>query len=366
MKIAYIALKGISTAGGVEKYTLELGSRLAKRGHEILAYVSRNNGENLPDSINGIKIKTLPSLKTKSLEKMSISFLASLDQLITNNIDIVHYHAFGPAMLSFIPKMRKKKIVMQGHGIEWMRAKWGWMGKSFFKITELPSVWFADIVTVVSVTQKEYLKRNYNIDSVYIPPGIRYPTHRIPSEIREFGLKGNDYILFASRLVPEKGAHYLIEAYNKIKTDKKLVLVGDAKYEDAYKRHLKELAKRNNSNVIFTGYVSNEVLEEFYSNAYVFVLPSEIEGLPAALLEAMSYGNCCLVSDIPENLEALNDIGFSFENKSTDSLADMLKYLLENQGEVRKVKETSITYALKTYSWDNITDKIEILYRKLL
>ncbi len=365
MKIAYIALKNISTAGGVEKYTLELGSRLAQRGHEILAYVSQGNGETLPDSIKGVKIKTLPSLKTKSLEKLSVTLLASLDQLFTDNFDIIHYHAFGPAMLSFIPKIRRKKIVMQGHGIEWMRAKWGWMGKAFFKMSEWPSVAFADAITVVSTTQKEYLKRCYNIDSVYIPPGITPPMQTTPSRIKEYGLNGNDYILFASRLVPEKGAHYLIEAYDKIKTDKKLVLVGDAKYEDTYKRHLLELAKKNN-NVIFTGYVSNETLEEFYSNAYLYVLPSEIEGLPVALLEAMSYGNCCLVSDIPENLEAINGIGFSFKNKNTDSLTHMLKHLLENQEEVVKVKEASKDYAISTYSWDNITDKIENLYKKLL
>ena len=265
--------------------------------------------------------------------------MASMDQLIRGTSDIAHYHAFGQSILSFIPKIRGKKILLQGHGLEWMRSKWGIGGRLFFKLTERPSVRIADTVTVVSKVQKEYLKEKYGIDAAYLPPGIDNPVNRKPERIKSLGLKGNDYILFASRLVREKGAHYLIDAYRRLETDKKLVIVGDVTNEDAYKNELRKLAGVTNENVLFAGFVSREMLQEFYTNAYLFAPPSEIEGLSAGLLEAMSYGNACLVSDIPENKEGLGDKGFYFKNKDADDLSAKLKMLLSDQNTQFQQKE---------------------------
>jgi glycosyltransferase involved in cell wall biosynthesis len=221
-------------------------------------------------------------------------------------------------------------------------------------------------VTVVSQVQQVYLREKYGVEAAYIPPGIDDPVMRSPSLIRELGLRGNDYILFASRLVREKGAHYLIDAYRKLDTDKRLIIVGDVSNEDVYKNELRTLAGESNGRIVFTGFVSREMLQEFYSNAYLFVLPSEIEGLSAGLLEAMSYGNACVVSDIAENREGLGDKGFYFRNKDSGDLSALLETLIANEDVVKEKREAAKSHVMAAHSWERVTDQIEDLYRKML
>ncbi|NOZ25571.1 MAG: glycosyltransferase family 4 protein [Nitrospirae bacterium] len=364
MKIAYIVLKGMPLGGGIEKYTEELGSRLASRGHEIIVYTMRHYGAS-NGLYKGMTIKTVPTVKTRSLEKLTASFNASLRQCFEKDVDIVHFHAFGPAMFCCIPRLFGRKVVVQGHGLEWKRSRFGKAGRFFLRLAEFPSVKLPDIVTVVSRTQKKYLLDTYGIDAVYIPPGVNPPCPREPVLIREYGLHGNDYILFMARLVREKGAHYLIEAYNRLETDMKLVIAGDAKHEDLYKSELYSLAE-GNRNIVFTSFVSGRMLEELLSNSYLFVLPSEMEGLPIVLLEAMGYGNCCLVSDIPENLDVIDDFGYKFRSRDVDDLTAKLRYLTGDGRAVETVKAGARNHVLSTYLWDRITDQFEALYGKLL
>jgi len=365
MKIAYIVIKGLAIGGGIEKYTEEIGSRLAKKGHEIIVYAMRHYG-NKDGIYKGMKIKTVPGVKFRSIEKMAASFMATIQNTVEKDVDVVHFHAFGPAMFSLIPRFFNKRVVVQGHGLEWKRSRWNLGGRLFLKLTEIPSVRFPHIITVVSRVQKKYLLDTYGRESVYIPTGINPPQIEKPDIIKKkYGLEGNDYILFTARLVREKGAHYLIAAYNKLKTDNKLVIAGDAAYENIYKSELYHLAK-GNKNIIFTGFVAGKILNELFSNCYLFVLPSEMEGLSTALFEAMSYGNCCLASDIPENLEALNNFGYTFKNSNVDDLAEKLEYLRDNVNEVTKVKEHAKEYVIKNYLWDKIADEFENLYEDLL
>ncbi|MHA1783139.1 MAG: glycosyltransferase family 4 protein [Promethearchaeota archaeon] len=364
MKIAYIILKGMPLGGGIEKYTEELGTRLAMKEHEIIVYTMRNYGTK-DGEYKKMKIKTVPTLKTRSFEKIIASFIATLRHCISDKVEIVHFHAFGPAMFCIVPKLLKRKVVVQGHGLEWKRSKWSPVIKFFLKLSEIPSVKFPHIVTVVSKVQQKYLKEKYGIESVYIPPGVNPPKIEKPNIIKQYGLNGNDYILFAARLVKEKGAHYLIQAYNRLKPNLKLVIAGDALYEERYKNELYKLAE-NNRNIIFPGFVQGKLKDELFSNAYLFVAPSELEGLSISVLEAMSYGNCCLVSDIPENLEAINKFGYSFRNKEVNDLIEKLSLLIKNENKVYEMKTKAKDYVLKNFSWDSIANQWEILYRKLL
>lgn len=365
MKIAYIVLKGMPFGGGVEKYTEEVGSRLAAKGHEVIVYVMRAH-EAKDRLFKGMNIKTVPTLKNKNFEKITASFIATLKHCCEDkDADIVHYHAFGPAMFNFVPRFLGRKVVVQGHGLEWKRSRWGLAGRLFLKLTEVPSVKFPHMLTVVSKVQQKYIREKYGIDSVYIPTGVNRHCAEQPDLIKQYGLRGNDYILFAARLVREKGAHYLIDAYRRLKSDVKLVIAGDAQHEDKYKSELSRLAD-GERNIIFTGFVTGKLLNELFSNCYCFVLPSEIEGLPTVLLEAMSYGNCCLVSDIDENLEALQSCGYTFKNKDALDLAEKLKYLIDNPQAVKSVKEPARKHASENYSWDRIAEQFGDLYSKLL
>lgn len=364
MKIAYIVLKGMPFSGGIERYTEEVGSRLADKGHEVIVYTMKHYGVS-GDHYKGMKIKTVSALQTKSLEKITASSLATLNQCMEKDIDIVHFQAFGPSMFCFLPRLLGRKVVVQGHGLEWMRSRWGMGIRFLLRLTEIPSVRFPNIVTVVSKVQKKYLMEKYGIESIYIPTGTNPPHVESPDLIKQYGLCGNDYILFAGRLVREKGVHYLIEAYKQLKTDLKLVVTGDAGHERVYKSELYKLAD-GNKNVIFTGFVTGKTLRELFSNCYVFVLPSEIEGLSTTLLEAMSYGNCCLVSDIPENIEALNNFGYIFKNKDVNDLASKLEFLINHHEEANSFKKSAREYVLQNYSWDKIASNFEELYINLI
>jgi len=364
MKIAYLTLKGLPLGGGIEKYTEEVGSRLVQRGHQVIAYTMRHYGTK-DGFYKGIIVKTLPSINSRSFQKLSVTFFASLHNVFNNDIEISHYHAIGPSIFSFIPKIRKKKVIVQAHGIEWKRSKWGFFGKKFLKMSEYSAVKFPDILTVVSKVQQKYFKEKYGVNCIYIPPGTNPPNIRKPDLIKKLGLKGNGYIFFAARLVREKGTHYLINAYNKLKTDIKLVIAGDAQHEEKYKKELFNLA-RGNKNIIFPGFVQGKLKEELFSNSYLFVAPSEIEGLSISVLEAMSYGNCCLVSNIPENLEAVDKFGYSFKNKDINDLKKRLHFLIKYSDKTEEIKEKAKNYVLKNFSWDLVTDKLETLYLNLL
>jgi len=364
MKISYIVLKDMPLGGGIEKYTEEVGTRLVKRGHDVTVY-TMNHYSAGHGSYNGMKILPVPAIKSKSFEKISASFIATLKYCLSERSDIIHFHAFGPAMFSFIPRLLNHKVVVQGHGIEWKRSRFNLAGRLFLKLTEVPSIKFPHVLTVVSRTQQQYIKEKYKRDSIYIPTGVNTPQIEPPDLIRKYRLLGNDYILFAARLVQEKGAHYLIKAYNMLKTNMKLVIAGDAPHEEIYKAKLYELANENKK-IIFTGFVTGKLLHELFSNCYAFVLPSEIEGLPTALLEAMSYGNCCLVSDIPENLEALNGLGYCFKNKDVGDLAIKLDFLLNNRQNAGQFRKSAKAYVIDNYSWDDISLQFESLYKNLL
>lgn len=363
MKISFIILKGMPFGGGIEKYTEEVGSRLAAKGHDIVVYTMTHYGAR-SGIYKGMKIETIPTVRNKNLEKMVAAFIATIKS-VREFSDIVHFHAFGPAMFCMIPKLLGRKVVVQGHGIEWQRSRWGFTGKTFLKLTEYPSVKVPHAVTVVSKVQQRYVKETYNRESTFIPTGVNPPTIERPDLIRRYGLEGNDYILFAARLVREKGAHYLIDAFRRLRTNLKLVIAGDAQHEEPYKATLHSLANADSS-IRFIGFATGRLLNELFSNAFAFVLPSEIEGLSTALLEAMSYGNCCLASDIPENREALCDHGYYFSSGDVDDLSKKLEFLVHNPAAVEAVKHDAQKYVLENYLWDDIAARFETFYEEIL
>ena len=364
MKIAYLAVKGIPIGGGIEKLTEEIGTRLVKKGHDVIVYSSRDYGT-CDCTYNGMKIRTVPSVNTRSLHKLSICFNATVDVLKRREVDIVHVHAVGPSLFSIFPRLAGIPTVVQTHGLEWKRDKWGFIGRSFFKLADYTAVYFPNRTTSVSQVQKHYFKTKFKQKVDYIPTGVNDVERAEPDWILEQGLAPNGYILFAARLVEEKGAHFLIDAFRGIDTEMKLVIAGDAAHADAYKGLLREKAG-GDPRILFPGFVTGKPLAELFSNAYVFCLPSTLEGLPIALLEAMSYGNCCLASDIPENLEAVETFGYYFKNRDVESLRQKLAELVRQPDKVDGIRRAAREHVLTHYSWDTVADRMEDLYLSVL
>lgn len=372
MKIAMIGQKRIpSREGGVEVVVEELSTRMVQKGHDVTCYnrsgkhVSGKEYKNLEiKDYKGVKLVKAFTIDKKGLAAMTSSFFATIKALFSK-ANIVHYHAEGPcAMLWIIKMFSKKRVIATIHGLDWKRAKWGGFATKYIKFGEKIAVKYADEIIVLSKNVQDYFKKEYNRETVFIPNGISRP-EIIEANIitQKYGLKKDDYILFLGRMVPEKGIHYLIEAFRNVETNKKLVIAGGASDTDSYYSELKEIAK-DNKNIIFTGFVQGKELEELYSNAYIYCLPSDLEGMPLSLLEAMSYGNCCLTSDIDECSEVIEKEGVTFKKSNIEDLKEKIKLLCESEKEVSKYKKNAKDFILSKYNWDDIVNRTIQLYEK--
>jgi len=364
MKIAFLAVKNITRGGGIEKYTSELGSRLVQRGHEVTVYTMRHYGD-VPERYLGMRIVSVPSFAAPCLQKLSCSATAAINSIWKKKYDIVHFHSFAPGAFAWLPRLRGAKCVLQLHSLEWKRKRWGTVGSSIVKILEKLALSQSHIYTAVSRTQCAFYRTHRGIEMQYIPTAADIKPKTEAREIYRLGLGPNAYILFACRLVPEKGAHYLVSAFRRLDTDMKLVIAGDAQGAVEYRKRLIELAG-GDERILFPGFVEGRLIEELFSHCCMYVQPSEVEGLSLSILEAMSYGHCCLVSDIPENLEAIGDAGFHFMNKNVDDLADRLKWLLEHREQVTSVNAGAKERIRQNYSWQSISEQIEKLYLSIL
>ena len=371
-KIAMIGHKRIpSREGGVEIVVDEISTRLTKKGYHVDAYnrsgyhvSGKQFDEKRGKVYNGIRLFTIPTFKSSSLNAIVYTFLATLRSLV-GRYGMIHYHAEGPCTMMGIPKFFGISTVATIHGLDWQRAKWGNLAAKVLKYGEKTAVRKADEIIVLSRNVQDYFRQQYGRETVYIPNGIDKPARREAREITErFGLHKDDYILFLARLVPEKGAHYLIEAYQELQTDKKLVIAGGDSHAEEYMEKIYGYAK-GNSKIVLTDFVQGRVLEELFSNAYVFVVPSDIEGMSISLLEAMSYGNCCLVSDIPENLEVVEDKAATFRGGDVADLCAKLRFLLEQEEEVKRYKEVSSQFICGKYNWEEVVDETIKVYDKV-
>lgn len=375
LRIAMIGHKRIpSREGGVEIVVEELSVRMAQKGHRVEAYNRYGHhvsGKKYDDEYGwkgrkyykGVRVRIIPTFQSSSLNAIVYSFLATLRALFTK-YDVLHYHAEGPCAMLWIPKMFGKRVVVTIHGLDWQRAKWGNFASRVIKFGEKMAARHADEVIVLSRNVQQYFKEKYGREVTYIPNGINRPERRKADLIREkYGLERDGYFLFLARIVPEKGLHYLIEAYQKLDTDKKLVIAGGNSQAVEYMEQIHEMAAKDDR-ILMTDFVQGQTLEELYSNAYAFVLPSDVEGMALSLLEAMSYGNCCLVSDICENTEVVEDQALHFRKGDVKDLWEKLQYLLEHPDTVERLRSGSADFICGKYNWDEVVDETLRLYRK--
>ena len=251
------------------------------------------------------------------------------------------------------------------HGIDWQREKWkNGFGSKFIRRGERNAVKYADEIIVLSKGVQDYFQETYGRKTHFIPNGVNRPAIKNAEIITEkYGLTKDSYFLFLGRLVPEKGIRYLIEAFKDVKTDKKLIIAGGSSDTDSFMKELKELA-RDDERIIFTGFVQGQMLDELYSNAYIYTLPSDLEGMPLSLLEAMSYGNCCLVSDIPECAEVIEDKALIFNKSDVNDLREKLQDASDHSEKIIKMKLQATDFICEKYNWNDVVEETMKLYRR--
>lgn len=371
LRIAMLGHKRIpSREGGIEIVVEELATRMAKKSHSVTCY--NRKGHNVAGSeFDGTKLKTYKgvtlqevfTIDKRGLAAMTASVSASLRAAL-GNYDVVHIHAEGPAFMCWLPKLFGKKVIVTVHGLDHQRAKWGKFASWYIRSGEKNAVRFADEIIVLSKGVQDYFQNTYGRTTRFIPNGVNKAKPRKARQITEkWGLTKDSYILYLGRIVPEKGERYLIEAFKQTKTDKKLVIAGGSSDTQAFMDELKSLAK-DDDRIIFTGFVQGEILEELYSNPYIYTLPSDLEGMPLSLLEAMSYGNCCLTSDIPECAEVVEDKAMLFRKSDVSDLKAKLQNACDHPEMVETYKAQAEEFICRKYNWDDVVEKTLKLYQR--
>ncbi len=364
LRIAMFGHKRIpSREGGIEVVVEELSTRLVAKGCSVTCY--NRSGHNVAgaeydradsDEFRGVKLKKVFTIDHRGFAALTASVTASIRAAL-GNYDVVHIHAEGPAFMCWLPRLFGKRVVVTIHGLDHQRAKWGKMASLYIMMGEKNAVRFANEIIVLSSSIQKYFSDTYGRVTRFICNGVKEPKLRKAEQITDrWGLEKDSYILYLGRIVPEKGERYLIEAFRQVKTDKKLVIAGGSSDTEAFLNELKEMA-RGDDRIVFTGFVQGHVKHELYSNPYVYTLPSDLEGMPLSLLEGMSYGNCCLTSDIPECAEVVEDKAVLFRKGSVEELRDKLQMLCDHPEVVDGYKREAGEFILGKYGWDDVVER---------
>lgn len=369
MRIAMIGHKRYgSREGGVEVVVTELARRMAALGHEVTCYDRSGSDVMTGDAadcrartVDGVRVVPVKTIDKKGLAALSSSCFATL-AAIKDRRDVIHYHAEGPCVPLPLAKRAGIRTVATIHGLDWQRAKWGKLASTYIKMGERAAATKADELIVLSEGVKRYFMEAYGREAVFIPNGVDAKEALPASVIKEkWNLEKYSYLLYLGRLVPEKRPELLIEAFKALDTNKRLVIAGGSSDTSAYEKELRAAA-RGDSRIVFTGFVTGEPLAELYSNCYAYVLPSDVEGMPMSLLEAMAYGRCCVTSDIPECADVLAGNGVTFEKGGADSLRAALRDLLADAGRAGALGAAAKAHVEKTYNWDSVVERTLAVY----
>jgi len=370
VRVAMLGSKGLpATFGGVEHHVESIGRRLADRGFEVTVFSRLGYGDSTLTNYLGMHVKQVRALSSKHLEAISASAVSTLSAM-RNRFDILHYHAVGPGSVSPLPRyLSSAKIVQTIHGLDAERSKWGGLASAYLQTATWLSARVPDATVVVSQELQEHFRKRYGRETVHIPNGIVDHVQRPANIIADrYGLSKGRYVLFVGRLVPEKNPDLLIEAYKTVSTDLPLVIAGGTSHSDDFLDQLRDSAKQD-ERVRMIGYVFGDELDELYSNAGIFVLPSALEGLPLALLEALSMGVPIVASDIAPHREVLERDqpgGRLVPVNDVRGLGQKLSAVIDDLEHEAKGAESLRARVLKEYDWDLATDLLQNLYWRLL
>lgn len=349
-----------SRKGGIEVAVEALAVCMARKGHDVTLYNRGRSRTVTTDLCNGVHIRSVPVIPLSGISAVMGSLFAAV-RAVFGRYDCIHIHAEGPAVMTFLPHILGIRNVVTIHGLDWKRSKWGSFASWYLKLGEKCAAKYADELIVLSRATQEYFRETYGRETVYLPNGVEPVQIREAAAItRQWNLKKDDYILYLGRIVPEKELLTLIQSFSGVKTDKKLVIAGSPKDMPAYYEEVCAAAK--DPRIQFVGFAQGLVLEELFSNSYLYCLPSALEGMPISLLEALSFGNCCVCSDIAECTEVLGEDGFSFPVGSVEALRDLLQKLCDQPELVADCK-ARVARDFTPLNWDEVAEKTLELYQ---
>ena len=362
MRIAMMGSRGIPARyGGSETAIEEVGQRLVRRGHGVVVYCRRHNSDGGERNYKDMERVVLPSIHTKNLDTPSHTLLSVLHAIAFRKADLYHFHGMGNSLFLPLVKLARKRSVVTIDGPDWERPKWGRVARWVLKLSARLCVKYADALIIDNFSAQDYFERHFGTRGVYIPYGAYLEAAEGTDALAALGLAPERYVVFVGRLIPDKGCHTLVEAWKRVRTDMKLVLVGDNPY---FKEYIQELKANADERVLFPGYIFGEPYRQLISHAYLYAHPLFVDGTSPSLLQAMGYGNCIVLSDIREAMDVAGDVGYSFRVGDAADLARVLQMLVDSPDLVAEARERSRRKVLERYSWDIVTDQHEALYQR--
>ena len=370
MRIAMIGQKRTgSREGGVEVVVTELAARMAALGHEVTCYdrsgtdVNGNPAPTEPYEFEGVSVVPVKTVDAKGLAALTSAYAATRAAL-KDRPDVIHYHAEGPCNALPLAARAGVRTVATIHGLDWQRAKWGGIASRVIRRGERKAAQKAGALIVLSKAVQGYFRDEYGRGAEFVPNGVDLPEPAPAGLITDrWGLTEGSYVLYLGRIVPEKRTELLIEAFRGLDTDKQLVIAGGASDTSGFYGEVRALAECD-PRVVMAGFVEGNLLAELYSNAYLYVLPSDVEGMPMSLLEAMSYGRCCVTSDVPECADVIAGAGATFPRGDAMALRQVLTALVADPARAAALGEAARRRVETEYDWDSAVQKTLEVYEE--
>jgi glycosyltransferase involved in cell wall biosynthesis len=361
MRIAILGTRGIpANYGGFETFAEHLSTRLVARGHQVTVYCRAHYVSPRQIEFQGVRLKVLPTIRHKYLDTVVHSFLSAL-HAAPGRYDAALICNAANAPFATILRATRTPVALNVDGLEHKRKKWNWIGRKYYLLAErLATILPTETVTDAKVIQEYYLARHHAA-STMIAYGAEVE-RRVDPSVRRWRVEPNRYVLYVSRLEPENNAHMVIEAFKRVRTAHKLLIVGDAPYAHEYIKNLKERA-RGDKRIVFTGFVFGRDYRTLQQNAYCYIHATEVGGTHPALLEAMGFGNCVLTLAAPENMEAIGDAGIAYADEA--DLADKLQKVLRDGSLVQSYRNRAQARVQQAYDWDYVVDRYEELFAKM-
>ncbi len=363
MKIAILGTRGIpANYGGFETFAEECAAGLVARGHEVTVYGRSHYVPGTVKSHRGATVIVLPTLQMKYTDTVVHTFLSVLHSLF-RNYDLILICNAANSIFAWIPRIFGTPVAVNVDGIERMRRKWNWLGRAYYRISEYLSTCFpSEIITDARVIER-YYREQYKTESVFIPYGAR--TARIAGQatLDRLGLSPGDYFLYVSRFEPENNPLLVVKAFEKIRTQRKLVMVGDAPYSAQY---IQKVRETQDPRILFPGTVYGEGYWELQANAFCYIHATEVGGTHPALIEAMGQGNLIIANNTPENSETLGGCGILYDRNDVESLSQCLQSVADNPSEHKELKKAALDRIHSVYSWDAVIDQYERLFLRMV
>ena len=362
MKIAILGTRGIpANYGGFETFAEELSTRLVKRGHQVTVYGRTNNIRYRQPTYRGVRLVLLPTIPHKYFDTVAHTFL-SVVHVLFQDAEVVLICNAANSLFSFLPRLAGKKTAVNVDGLERQRSKWNALGRGWYRISEWLSTFLPNAIVADARVIRDYYRERYGKESFFIPYGAETSRSESRAALDRLGLEPDGYFLYVSRLEPENNALLVVKAFEKVATDKRLVIVGDAPYARDYIAELKSTSDRR---ILFPGAIYGEGYRELLSHAFAYIQATEVGGTHPALIEAMGCGRCVLYLNTPENREVAGEAGIAFE-KSPEQLAIKMILIVNNEALRCLHGNYGLARVKERYQWDAVTAQYEQLFERLL